>query len=222
MIRRLAWRFLVATVVAGLVGAARQRMEVQQVRGGERPRAPTAAPAPPAEAVPSRVHKPTVAGTNSLGDALARWVPAAPTTPAGRVAAVVWASPLTLLGALVGATSGGRPRWSAEHGCVVIEGAHTGSARLLALVGAGANTLGHVVVSRYDPTQPLLLAHEAGHVRQAERLGVLLAPAYLWLSAVYGYHAHPLERSARTAAYRWRTTATTTATSAANAATMAP
>lgn len=202
MIRRWGWWFVVATVGAGLVGALRQAREA---RGRQ---------APPSVSVMARLPirnntitemvRSAVCGGARVVDALAAWAPCAPRTLAGRTAARLWAAPLTLLGLVVGATSGGRPGWDPEHGCLVFRGAHTGSARLLAAVGASANAIGHVVVSRSDPIPPLLLAHEAGHVRQAERLGVALAPAYLWLSALYGYRNHPLERSARAAARRWR------------------
>jgi hypothetical protein len=39
-------------------------------------------------------------------------------------------------------------------------------------------------------------------MRQAERLGPLLVPTYLWLNAWYGNRDHPLERAARTGARR--------------------
>ncbi|MEX0705789.1 MAG: hypothetical protein WD041_04155, partial [Nitriliruptoraceae bacterium] len=47
-----------------------------------------------------------------------------------------------------------------------------------------------------------LLAHEAVHVRQFERLGPLMVPVYLWLAARHGYRDHPLERAARLGARR--------------------
>lgn len=187
----LGWVVLTATLGAGIVGAARQRREARRIRAGELARGGAAAV----------IHPSSAEGV--LARRLAVWTPPAPTTPLGRVAATVWASPLTAVGLALGATTGGRARWDGEHGCLVIEGARTGSARLLRVVGAGANAMGHVVVSTYQVTPPVVLAHEAGHVRQAERLGPLLFPIYLWSSARYGYRDNPVERGARLAARRW-------------------
>ncbi|MDP8931826.1 MAG: hypothetical protein M3O70_25470, partial [Actinomycetota bacterium] len=66
--------------------------------------------------------------------------------------------------------------------------------------GFDAGAFGHVIVAAGDPHDHLL-AHELVHVRQAERLGPLMAPVYLGLLAVYGYARHPLERAARRAAH---------------------
>ncbi|MBW3619343.1 MAG: hypothetical protein KY461_03800 [Actinobacteria bacterium] len=187
----VAWAAVAATLVAGVVGALRQRSEKRRTRSGELPRAGAAAVIVPASA------------EGPLARRLATWTPTAPTSTLGRVAATAWASPLTAVGLLLAATTGGRPRWDAEHGCLVVEGARTGSARLLRIVGAGANAMGHVVVSTYERTPPVVLAHEAGHVRQAERLGPLLFPIYVWSSARYGYRDNPIERGARAAARRW-------------------
>lgn len=180
-----------ATLVAGLVGAIRQRREREQVKAGRVPRASAAAlTLPPGREGP-------------IARRLATWTPAPPRSRAGHVLATLWASPLTAVGLALAATTGGTPRWDDEHGCLVFEGARGGSARFLRLVGAGANAIGHVVVSTYETTPPLVLAHEAGHVRQAERLGPLLFPIYLWSSARYGYRDNPIERGARAAARRW-------------------
>lgn len=67
----------------------------------------------------------------------------------------------------------------------------------LRLVGAGANTVGQVVLCRSDAPSAALLDHEAVHVRQGERLGPFLVPAYLWLNALHGYRDNPLEHAAR-------------------------
>jgi hypothetical protein len=58
------------------------------------------------------------------------------------------------------------------------------------------------VLCRTSQPSAALLDHEALHVRQAERLGPLLFPVYVWLNAVYGYRDHPLERGARLGARR--------------------
>lgn len=189
-----------ATLAAGVVGALRQRAERDRVRRGAMPIAGAAARTlPPADEGP-------------LARRLAVWTPAAPRTRVGRVAAATWAAPLTLVGLALAATTGGRPRWDGEHACLVVEGARGGSSRFLDAVGAGANAIGHVVVSTYDRIPPLVLAHEAGHVRQAERLGPLLFPIYLWSSARYGYRDNPIERGARAAARRWLDTSPGAAT----------
>lgn len=187
----VAWTALAATLAAGLVGAWRQRRERNRIRTGELARA-----GPAAVILPASPQGP-------LARRLATWTPRAPTSLPGRVVATAWASPLTAVGLLLGATTRGRARWDTEHGCLVIEGARSGSARLLRFVGAGANAMGHVVVSTYARTPGVVLAHEAGHVRQAERLGPLLFPIYVWSSARYGYRDNPVERGARAAARRW-------------------
>jgi hypothetical protein len=181
-------------LVAGVVGAVRRTRERAAVERG------TAAPVGPAtRIVPS-------SGQGRLARRVGNWAPRRPATAGGRVAAYLWASPATLVGAVVAVTTGGTARWDHEHGCAVVEGGGRGSAALLRALGFSANAIGHVVVSTRDRTSPVLLAHEAGHVRQAERLGPLLLPLYVWWWARYGYRDHPLERSAREAARRWMDT----------------
>jgi hypothetical protein len=196
MIRRLAWGALLATIGAGLLGAVRQRREVEQVRRGARPRFSDGA----VEPVPS-----SGLGGRSVGRLVGRlstWVPEPPRTRPGRVAAAVWASPLTAIGLLMALASGRRPRWSDEHRCLLVDQVRGPSGVALRTVGAEANAIGQVVLSRAAESSPALLAHEAVHVRQAERLGPLLFPLYLWLGARYGYRAHPLEQAARLGARR--------------------
>lgn len=126
--------------------------------------------------------------------ALARWVPSSPTTAWGRALVRGWAAPLTLAGVILAAASGVPPR---RHGDVWVAAPAGGlfTARF-ARRGFVACTLGHVIVAAREPDERLL-AHERVHVRQAERLGPLMAPLYLGLMAVYGYARHPLERAAR-------------------------
>jgi hypothetical protein len=183
VIRRSAWAALLATLGAGLVGVLRQRREVAHVRSGVRPRFGD-------PSVPIR-------GGGPVARRLAHWVPAPPRSRAGRFVAAVWASPLTLVGLLMALAAGRRPRWSATHRCWVVDGVRGPSGVALRTVGAEANAIGQVVLSRSVTSAPALLAHEAVHVRQAERLGPLLFPLYLWLGARYGYRDHPLERAAR-------------------------
>lgn len=189
-LRRLVLAAGVGTLAAGLVGVARQRSEAGRVRGGVLRPASAAADLPPARPA------------GALGERLAAWDPPRPRTRAGRVAAAVWAAPLTAVGLLLAVAALRRPRWDAAHACLVVDGMRGPSALALRAVGADANTIGQVVLSRHVRTSRTLLAHEAMHVRQSERLGPLLLPAYVWLAARYGYRDHPLERSARAGARR--------------------
>lgn len=188
--RRVGTAAAVATLGAGLVGVVRQRTEADRVRRGELQPASAAVDLPPAR------------DPGTLEARVAAWAPQRPATAAGRVAAAVWAGPLTALGLVLAALAGRRPRWDATHGCLVVDGIRGPSAVALRAVRADANTIGQVVLSRHERTPDSLLAHEAMHVRQTERLGPLLFPAYVWLAARYGYRDHPLERSARAAARR--------------------
>lgn len=174
-----------ATLLAGAVGVVRHRRDTVRVRRGELPPASAAADLPP--------RRPQ----GTLGARLSAWVPAPPRSALGRSLAVLWAAPLTLPGLLTARLSGARPTWSHVEQCWLAEGVRGPSALALRGVGADANTIGTVVLSRQRPVSPTLLAHEVVHVRQAERLGPLLLPAYLWLAARYGYRDHPLERAAR-------------------------
>lgn len=128
---------------------------------------------------------------------LAGWRPAAPARPLRRAAAYAWAAPVSAAG-LLAALAGGRARLRVADGVVVLSGVRGLTGTALRLRGFTAITLGHVVLCRDEPS-PALLAHELVHVRQAERFGVLLAPLYLGLLAVYGYRRHPMERAARLA-----------------------
>jgi hypothetical protein len=179
-----------ATLAAGVVGALRQRTEAREVRSGARAPATAAAQLPPARA------------SGGLGEALAAWVPTRPVTPLGRVVAAAWTAPLTAVGFGLALAAGRLPRWDAEHGVFVAAGMRGPSALALQTVGADANTIGLVVLARVPALTPALLAHEAVHARQAERLGPLLLPVYAWLGARYGYRDHPLERAARLGAHR--------------------
>lgn len=131
--------------------------------------------------------------------ALARWEPSRPAGPAGRVAASLWAGPLTLVGLGVGLASRVRP--TVRDGALVFADARGAPGAVLDRWRVAAGALGHVIIARGQPSAPLL-AHELVHVRHAERLGPFLAPVYLALLAVYGYARHPLERAARRAARR--------------------
>ena len=121
------------------------------------------------------------------------------------ILAILWASPWTLFGLLVGGlglATGGRVQRAGR----VLEfsgGFATVFLRVFPLVrGASAVTFGHTVLGR----SPSLLAdcrqHEQVHVRQYERWGPLFVPAYLlcwlvlWLSGRNAYFDNPFERQA--------------------------
>lgn len=129
--------------------------------------------------------------------ALSSWRPRPPRSRAGRLAARVWACPVTLVGLLVGAGGVARPR--RVGGVLLFAPVRGVTGAAMRAGGFSAGAFGHVVVALGDPDRSVF-AHELAHVRQAERLGPLFAPAYLGLLAVYGYRGHPLERAARAAA----------------------
>ncbi|MCC5950336.1 MAG: hypothetical protein JJT89_17930, partial [Nitriliruptoraceae bacterium] len=132
-----------------------------------------------------------------LGERLARWVPPRPSTPLGRVVAAGWAAPLTAVGILVALAGGRLPHWDATRGCLIARGVGGPSRRALGSVGADANTIGQVVLCRQAQPGAPLLDHESVHVRQGERLGMLLPISYAWASARHGYRDNPFERAAR-------------------------
>ena len=182
---RLLRALWTATLVAGAVGVVRQRSEARRVRTGD-----LEPDGPDGDRPPSSPYHPAVA-------LLARWVPAPPRTLTGQWAATLWSAPLTAIGLTVAAVSGARPRWDADRRCLIATGVGGPSSAALRLVGAGANTIGQVVLCRSDAPSRALLDHEAVHVRQAERLGPLLVPLYLWSNAIRGYRDNPLEHAAR-------------------------
>lgn len=177
------------TVLCGVAGLVRYRYERRAVLEGRLPVLGSGGiTAPPR-------------GEDPLSALLARWVPRRPRSRAGRLAATVWCSPLTAVGLVLGLASGGR--WRRGPGCVVVSGGRRGPAHVQARLGFAANAVGQVVLARpTDPPGPLI-AHEAAHVRQAERLGPAILPVYLVLFARWGYRQHPLERAARHAVSRW-------------------
>jgi hypothetical protein len=185
-----------ATLLAGLVGAVRQRRETQAVRRGELPPASASAQIPP------------TVRYGSLAQRLAAWVPARPATPAGRLVVTAWAGPMTAIGFGLALAAGRLPVWDDQLGCYVATGMRGPSSRLLELLGADANTVGQVVLATPAEPSRVLLAHESVHARQAERFGLLLLPTYVWLGARYGYRDNPFERAARLGAYRFRQAST--------------
>lgn len=122
-----------------------------------------------------------------------------------RLLAIVWASPYTLLGLLlgvVGLSTGGRVQVRGR----VIE-FYGGSVKWLLQrfffgEGAMAFTLGHTVLGQTDAALDIARNHEMVHVRQFERWGPLMGPAYLgcslvlWLTGRRAYRDNPFEREA--------------------------
>lgn len=184
-----------ATVAAGLVSVARQRREAQAIKRGDLPAAGAST-----QLAPGRPAGP-------IGARLAAWVPQRPRRRWTRTAAALWCAPLTLVGFVLAVAGGRLPRWDAARGCFVTRGVRGPSAFALRAVGADANAIGQVVLSRREDPGAALLAHETVHVRQSERLGPGLVVAYVWLGAGYGYRDHPLERAARAGAHATLTAA---------------
>jgi len=118
---------------------------------------------------------------------------------------IVWASPWTLLGlvlGLVAVSSGGGGQRAGR----VLE-FHGGWLRwLLTRVpiagGASAMTLGHTVLARTPADLDRTREHERVHVAQYERWGIAFVPAYLacsawlWLRGRNVYWDNPFEREA--------------------------
>ena len=98
---------------------------------------------------------------------------------------------------LWGLANGGRPRRVGD--AIVVEAVGSNGAKLLGSVGSSGSTLGQVVLTSRTAISPGLLAHELAHVRQFQRLGPAMVPAYAVLWALCGYREHPLERAARRA-----------------------
>lgn len=119
-----------------------------------------------------------------------------------RIVGYLWAAPVTIVGlglALVACLTGGSLRL--RGGVVEAWGGLVG--RLMKgnrLHAAGAAlTLGHVILARDAVCLAQSRAHELAHVRQFERWGPLLLPAYwligawLWARGLHPYLDHPLE-----------------------------
>jgi hypothetical protein len=113
-----------------------------------------------------------------------------------RAAALLWAAPGSLIGLIF------CPFFKHRHrtdGILLCEGA--GWPRRLGW-RYRAITFGHVVLS-IDELDPSTLEHEMRHVRQYERWGVCMLPAYLlgslWavIRGGHYYRDNPFERSAR-------------------------
>ncbi|MDY0166835.1 MAG: hypothetical protein RBS80_09845 [Thermoguttaceae bacterium] len=122
-----------------------------------------------------------------------------------RLLGVIWASPYTVLGLVLGAVglcSGGRVRMRGR----VLEFYGGGVQWLLKRFfhgeGAMALTLGHTILGQTAAALDIARDHELVHVRQFERWGLLMGPAYLgcslalWLAGRRPYRDNPFEREA--------------------------
>ncbi len=119
--------------------------------------------------------------------------------------AILWASPYTLLGLALGTLglcTGGAARIRGR----VIE-FHGGAVKWLLQNcffhdGAMAFTLGHTILGQTDAALDISREHELVHVRQFERWGLLMGPAYvgcslvLWLTGQRPYYDNPFEQEA--------------------------
>jgi hypothetical protein len=122
-----------------------------------------------------------------------------------KVLGILWASPYTLLGLTIGGVglcTGGRAR--VREGIVEFYGGGTGwFVRHLPLGETTMGfTLGHTVLGQTDAGLDIVRKHELVHVRQFERWGPLMGPAYLgcsvalWLMGRRAYWDNPFERQA--------------------------
>jgi hypothetical protein len=121
-----------------------------------------------------------------------------------KVLAIVWAAPYTILGIVIGTigvASGGQVRL--EDGVLEYHGRFIRWALdQLPLPGAQAMTLGHSVIARHQEALEVSRAHERVHVRQFERWGPFMGPAYLgcsaaqWMRGKDAYRDNPFEREA--------------------------
>ena len=122
-----------------------------------------------------------------------------------RALGIVWASPYTLLGLSLGAiglATGGRARIRGP----IVEFYGGGVTWLLRHATKGqfalAMTLGHTILGQTDAALDVSRKHELVHVRQFERWGPLMGPAYLgcslalWLLGRSPYLDNPFEKEA--------------------------
>jgi hypothetical protein len=122
-----------------------------------------------------------------------------------RLFAILWASPYTLLGLLlggIGLLTGGKAR--VRRGIIEFYGG--GVKWLLGWFfmgeGAMAFTLGHTVLGLTDAALDITRDHELVHVRQYECWGPFMGPAYLgcslvlWILGRRPYRDNPFERQA--------------------------
>ena len=118
----------------------------------------------------------------------------------------LWAFPATAVGlvfVVLAWLSGGRARL--VDGVIEVEGGLVRRFMLGGMLGftaASARTLGHVILGMDQANLDSSRIHERTHVRQYERWGMLLLPAYLasswsaWRRGLDPYHDNRFEREA--------------------------
>jgi len=113
-----------------------------------------------------------------------------------------WASPTSVLGLLFASVllvTGACAR--SVDGVLEVSGGWLAN-KLTRISGFAALTLGHVVLGHSADCLQRLRVHEHVHVRQAERWGILFAPAYLvaglwqWVRGRHVYYDNPFELEA--------------------------
>ena len=122
-----------------------------------------------------------------------------------RLLGIIWASPYTILGLILGSIglcTGGRVRIRGR----VIEFYGGAVKWLVTHLPHGqftlAFTLGHTVLGQSDASLDIARDHEMVHVRQFERWGPFMGPAYLasslvlWITGRQPYRDNPFEREA--------------------------
>ena len=116
---------------------------------------------------------------------------------------MIWASPWTALGLLIGVMGlafGGK--YVVRSGVVEFYGGLVSWLLERFPLQPFAMTLGHCILGRSKSALDLSHDHELVHVRQYERWGVLFVPAYLmasvwvWLQGRNAYRDNPFEREA--------------------------
>jgi len=128
---------------------------------------------------------------------------------AKKMLAIVWASPWSCLGLLLGLIAiltGGGLQW--RHGVLEFHGGILRPLlqRVPILGGASAVTLGHTTLGRNLHDLQRCKDHECVHVAQYERWGPLFVPVYFlcslwaWLTGRRAYRDNPFEREAYTKA----------------------
>lgn len=134
------------------------------------------------------------------------------TTKMLRLIRIAWASPYTCLGitfGVLGVCSGGSCR--RRDGVLGFCGGKLNwlLRHLPGPEGVAAITFGHTVLARDDFWLELTHDHEMVHVRQYERWGPFMGPAYLgcslvlWLRGRDAYRENPFEREAFEVADPW-------------------
>ena len=122
-----------------------------------------------------------------------------------KILSIAWASPYTAIGltiGLLGILSGGRGRVRA--GAIEFYGGSTSwiVRRLPTGPTTAGMTLGHVIIGQTAEGLDYCCTHERVHVRQFERWGFFMGPAYLlasawqWYRGRDAYRDNPFERQA--------------------------